>query len=1324
MSLYQQKHSAFSTYDLATLNALPLLNAHHLSALSPHPRAILTAIPVVLHIRICDAGLPPGGGGRVGPVALPVKALKAGQESYWLDQIARNREEYFSGHGESPGRFLGSAAAAAGLDGTASPEQVRAMFQGLDPATREQRCSPLWRADPRSKLAAGPLLEALTTRAAEQGGGELEDLAGSKALKGDVRSVQAACRLGGARRMKVETVERLCRKVLGTDPRELYGEGFDRAWQHRGKRVNERVQAFDHCFSSPKSVSLLAAGGSPQVRRLLAEGRAEALTVAIGYLERHGIGVRRDHNGTDRYQATGGLVAVAFEHRMSRSGDPQYHSHVLVQNAAQGPDGRWTALDSDRLYAHLMAADHLYLAAERAALTQRLGVRWGPVDERSGAAEIVGLDDRALIERFSKRSEEVDQWLDAHGLSGIKASSAAAVATRQPKDYSESEESVYARWAAELAEQGVGERQLAEVCSGGRGRPATRTELDTVVDALAGPDGLTGQVSTFTRAEVVDALAKRLPVAPSAYQALTQAEEAADRFLAERAIRVGHDRRLAVDRYSTPELLALERQLVEGATSRTGEGCAVVRPELVRQVLDRHATAGEDQVAMVRDLTGGGAGVAVVVGRAGSGKTWALGLAREAFELDGYTVLGTAPTGIASVGLADEGFTDARTVDRLLLDLGRGRTELDDRTVLVVDEAAMLATRKLAPLLEHAERAGAKVVLVGDDRQFAPIQAGGGFRALRLRLGASELTVNRRQVEAWEQQAIEDVRAGNLERAIAAYAEHDRIRAFEASDDRDRALLADWWQAHQAGERPVIYAHRRAQVAQLNSVCQRLRAEAGQLGPERLVVGDRSFAVGDVVVLGANARDRLGVVNGTTAVIVDLDVSGRAMTVRTMEEEPPKTVRLPGWYLDAQVQPGRSRRVDLAYARTDMRSQGRTEQRALLALDGAEDMQGGYVQLTRSKHRTDLYLTVGPEPLGSNDERPHPAWEPRAPEELLAQVLTRDGSKALATDTPDLPDVRRLSTRELRAERDRLAQLRAQCPPDRSRELQLVARRAAEAEQARQQAQAEHQTASEQVVALAGTWRRRERAAARERLVLAEHALTTTSGQADQAAERLGVLRRAQQRHLGWMEAHDAQLRGQERAVAREDAWRRRVDQHGLALDPPSWLVAELGPVPTDPQERAVWRLAAAELDGYRRAYGLDDPGPAKHRWGRVARDGRPAAAATRLAAEAADETRRQPGPQGHGERAHHRGDRGQPPTLVAGQRHQVDPERLLGSEPRRQPPGRRRDWQAAQAALERLAGWSRHRHHRDQPHPDRADRHRPGRRLDRTVGRQERDGR
>jgi hypothetical protein len=260
-------------------------------------------------------------------------------------------------------------------------------------------------------------------------------------------------------------------------------------------------------------------------------------------------------------------------------------------------------------------------------------------------------------------------------------------------------------------------------------------------------------------------------------------------------------------------------------------------------------------------------------------------------------------------------------------------------------------------------------------------------------------------------------------------------------------------------------------------------------------------------------------------------------------------------------------------------------------------------------------------------------------------------------------DVRRLSTAELRAERDRLAKLRTACPPDRSRELRLAAKRAADAERARQQAREEREAAAEQVAALQGRLlRRRDLQAAGDRLALAEHALRTTTGQADQAAERLGVLRRAKQRRLGWLEAHDAELRLQEHTVMREAAWRRRVDQRALALDPPTWLLAELGPVPPDPQERQVWRTAAAELDGYRRAYGLAHDRPAKHAAARAARAGRAVAPATAPTGERADETGERREHRGRGERAHRRGDLGQRPTMA--DRHRVDPERLLGAEP------------------------------------------------------------
>jgi hypothetical protein len=223
-------------------------------------------------------------------VTVSVKPLKVGQEAYWLDQLARDHEEYYSGHGEAPGRWVGILTEQTGYQGEATAEEVRAMFRGHDPRTGEQRVAPLWRADPRSKLSATPTLDALRAKAAAQGMEELEGLAGSKALAADIRAVQAAGRPGRAHKVKVETVERVCRKVLAVDPREFYGEAFDQAATHQGKRIDARVAAFDHCFSDPKSVSLLAAVGGPHRRREVMAGREVARHAALGYLEGHGWG--------------------------------------------------------------------------------------------------------------------------------------------------------------------------------------------------------------------------------------------------------------------------------------------------------------------------------------------------------------------------------------------------------------------------------------------------------------------------------------------------------------------------------------------------------------------------------------------------------------------------------------------------------------------------------------------------------------------------------------------------------------------------------------------------------------------------------------------------------------------------------------------------------------------------------------------------------------------------------------------------------------------------------------------------------------------------
>ena len=401
-----------------------------------------------------------------------------------------------------------------------------------------------------------------------------------------------------------------------------------------------------------------------------------------------------------------------------------------------------------------------------------------------------------------------------------------------------------------------------------------------LLDRLAGPDGLTEHASTFTCPDVLVALGAGLAGAGR-----TELEELADHFLAERAVSVVADRALEERRWSTPELLAVEQRLVESATGRTDEQTAVATHEAVRDALAAHPTAGSDQQAMVRDLCQGGQGVALMVGRAGTGKTFALGIARHAWQLDGYRLLAAAPTGIATMSLQGEGFEDVATCDRLLGDLDRGREQLDARTVLVVDEAGMVGTRKLARLLEQAQQAQAKVVLVGDDRQLAAIDAGGGFRALRLRLGASELVENRRQQQAWEREALDLVRSGLVEEAVAAYQAHDRVVAADSKPAATLALLQDWWTAWQQAERDpaqevIVLAARRAEVDRLNTACQELLAAQGRLGhraaPGR---GPPAGARGPGRV-GHNAIGELGVANGSRGTITALDPQARTLTLR------------------------------------------------------------------------------------------------------------------------------------------------------------------------------------------------------------------------------------------------------------------------------------------------------------------------------------------------------------------------------------------------------------------------------------------------------------
>jgi ATP-dependent exoDNAse (exonuclease V) alpha subunit len=167
----------------------------------------------------------------------------------------------------------------------------------------------------------------------------------------------------------------------------------------------------------------------------------------------------------------------------------------------------------------------------------------------------------------------------------------------------------------------------------------------------------------------------------------------------------------------------------------------------------------------------------------------------------------------------------------------------------------MVGTRAIARLADHCKDTDSKLLLVGDDRQLPELDAGGAFRGLAARLGATELRQVRRQADEWDREALGALRRGKVAEWAETYRDHGRLVARPTAARTREALVEDWWQAARTGTQDaVMIAHRRVDVAELNSRARERMREDRRLSDEQVVADGRAFAVGDRVIAKRNER--------------------------------------------------------------------------------------------------------------------------------------------------------------------------------------------------------------------------------------------------------------------------------------------------------------------------------------------------------------------------------------------------------------------------------------------------------------------------------------
>lgn len=752
--------------------------------------------------------------------------------------------------------------------------------------------------------------------------------------------------------------------LAGTDPRD--GQYLGRKWQAN------KVPGFDLTFSAPKSVSLLFALGDREAASSFSRAHARAVDAALGHLERVASHGRRGRGGTVSIP-TSGFVAAAFRHRSSRAGDPQLHTHCIVANKVLGADGRWSSLDGAELYRHARSTGTLYQAHLRYELRE-LGLRWDLAD--NGTAEIKGIP-APLLRGFSQRRVEVEQRMADLGTSTARGAQIAALDTRRAKDYGVTGQTLMDTWLERAAAAGFGTPEFDRLLEAGRsarGRiedPVEQEQVRLACDRLLDCRGLTERASTFDQRDVLRGLAARL----ESGAAVDTVEQASEKLVltAGDLVPVGRpEPRPGVDgpplheafgvstqRYTTAELLAVERALVESALQRERGIFGLASTTNVNVALaSQTPKLSDEQEAMVRRLCHDGSGVAVVNALAGSGKTTAMGAATRAWTDSGHQVLGACLSAKAAALLQAETHMPTSTVARLLADIRSERFGgFRDRTVVVIDEAGQVGTRALAEIHSAVAAADGKLVLVGDTGQLPEIEAGGAFRGLVDRLDVIELTTNRRQIDLADRERLDELRSGNVRAAVRSYDEAGRIARGVGVDETLGRLVGDWSDVYHSLDRDagarrgiVMLGMTNNEVNELNGRARELLRQAGHLHGPELRAGERIFQAGDRVVTRRNDYV-LGVHNGDLWRVVAVD----GFELELVHEAsnggvaPERTARLPEAYLLAG-------HAQHAYALTVAVSQGSTYEQSFVLGSEATYREAGYVAASRATAVTRFYV--------------------------------------------------------------------------------------------------------------------------------------------------------------------------------------------------------------------------------------------------------------------------------------------------------------------------------------------------------------------------------
>ncbi|WP_134569779.1 MobF family relaxase [Cryobacterium sp. Sr3] len=1142
-------------------------------------------------------------------------------------ESGRELGDYYTEDGNPPGVWVGGGLAALGVSGVVTEEQMKALYgEGLHPDTERIIAA----AQAQGKTMGEATKAAKLGRSYYGYSTDGTDLS-AKITAGytDFSTVNGRePNVADRRAIRTQEGDLAFRDAKGRPPADK--DELGRFITAATRPTQQAVAGFDLVFSPAKSVSVLWGLGDEDTRKTIEDAQAVAILDTVSYLEREAIATRAGTNGVAQIDVEGGLIATRFRHYDSRNGDPQLHDHLVVANKVKGVDGKWRTIDSKLLHRQGVAASEFYNQRVMDEVTTRLGLTAELREVTPGkrpVVEIAGVDER-LTGVFSTRSADIKKvvgqlekdYRATHGRSPdavarIKLAQQATLETRPAKAHARSLAGLRAEWATKAAER-VGTATVTKLLKDARAaapalgsRPgesrvvdvdrAAREVVATVSEhhAVWGPHMIeaearrwvqketslgpvpAGTVELITRRALeTDSIAVTPPAPHGSFEPLTRRDGSSI---------YEHKGRML---FTSTGLLTAEDTLLAAGRTRTIAPITVA--EFDHTAARHTGPLDAGQRALAREFTTSGTLLVVATGPAGAGKTTALGLAARATEQAGGRLIGLAPSATAAAVFRDAVEVPAATIHSFVRAYdthgdatpdSRHPEELKLRAgdIIVVDEAGMAGTLNLAKVTSIAERHGAHVRLIGDDRQLAAVESGGALRLLEREVGSVKLEEIHRFTSPAEAEATRQLRdPATVGDPFRWYVDNNRVTGGSIDRMTDHVFAA-WQHDDEAGKNAVMLAQQNVTVTDLNTRAQAYRMGSG------LVSGKKSSQLRDGLAAyqGDRIVTRLNDATLRTGRGTDRVKNGDVWTVGKVQADGALTVThaghggritLPAEYVQSNV--------ELGYASTIHRAQGMTADTAHVLADSSTSRELVYVGLTRGKEANHLYVeTEDAQPMS----------------DVLATIAGHSDGMLSATET-------------IRAEQARVDDLVTLIDQygdvaeraNTVRFTQLVGHTLDETD-------AQRLTSSESWGAVTAALTRAETQGLDPASVLRESWNERERGTADDVG---AVLYHRMERRFETAPADQAPVPAAERppvpawiadrrvldAAGTDPAWRDhlaeryeylavRLEERGtaIAVEQPDWA-RQLGDVPAESARRQDWVRLAAEVDVFRDRYKVD----------------------------------------------------------------------------------------------------------------------------------------